>query len=148
MPVIPYILRTNQILRDRNLRPSGICQCCKKYLGHYILIITMGRYWKVGGVRIFHTPSDWGRGSHSFHIPLDSRAWVIGSHRFHTHSYTVRVNSSCKLSNHKHDNQILPPCYYCHHPWCVGDKSYHKASLIMFSCDGISDYASWNEVFQ
>ncbi len=36
---------------------------------------------------------------------------------------------------------------YCHHSWCVGDKSYHKALLIMFSCDGISDHASWNEVF-
>ncbi len=24
---------------------------------------------------------------------------------------------------------------------------YHKALLIMFGCDGISDHASWNEVF-
>ncbi len=43
--------------------------------------------------------------------------------------------------------QILPPCNYCHHSWCVGDKSYHKALIIMYSCDGISDHASWNEVF-
>ncbi len=43
--------------------------------------------------------------------------------------------------------RILPPCNYCHHPWCVGGKSYHKALIIMFSCDGISDHASWNEVF-
>ncbi len=42
---------------------------------------------------------------------------------------------------------ILPPCNYCHHPWCVGDKSYHKGLKIMFSCDGNSDHASWNEVF-
>ena len=45
-------------------------------------------------------------------------------------------------------DRILPPCNYCHHPWCVGHKSYHKALLIMFSCDGISDHANWNEVFQ
>ncbi len=44
-------------------------------------------------------------------------------------------------------NRILPPCNYCHHPWCVGDKSYHKALLIMFSCDGISDHGGWNDVF-
>ncbi len=44
-------------------------------------------------------------------------------------------------------DRILPPCNCCHHPWCVGDKSYHKALLIMFSFDGISDHASWNEVF-
>ena len=43
-------------------------------------------------------------------------------------------------------DRILPPCNYCHHPWCVGDKCYHKALLIMFSCDGISGHASWNEV--
>ncbi len=43
--------------------------------------------------------------------------------------------------------QILAPCNYCHHPWCVGHKSYHIALLIMFGCDGISDHASWNEVF-
>ena len=43
--------------------------------------------------------------------------------------------------------RILPPCNYCHHPWYVGGKSYHKALIIMFSCDGISDHASWNEVF-
>ena len=42
---------------------------------------------------------------------------------------------------------VLPPCNYCHHPWSVGDKSYHKALLIVFSCDGMSDHASWNEVF-
>ena len=45
------------------------------------------------------------------------------------------------------DIRILPPCKYCHHPWCVGDKSDHKALIVMFSCDGISDHASWNEVF-
>ncbi len=28
-------------------------------------------------------------------------------------------------------DQILPPCNYCHHPWCVGHKSYHKVLLIM-----------------
>ncbi len=44
-------------------------------------------------------------------------------------------------------DRILAPCNYCHHPWCVGHKSYHKALLIMFCCDGISDHASWNEVF-
>ncbi len=44
-------------------------------------------------------------------------------------------------------DRILAPCNYCHHPWCVGHKSYHKALLIMFGCDGISDHASWNEVF-
>ncbi len=44
-------------------------------------------------------------------------------------------------------NRILPPCNYCHHPWCVGDKSYHKALSIMFSCDGMSDHACWNGVF-
>ncbi len=44
-------------------------------------------------------------------------------------------------------NRILPPCNYCHHPWCVGDKSYHKALLIMFICNGISDHAGWNKVF-
>ena len=33
------------------------------------------------------------------------------------------------------------------HPWCVTDKSYHKALLIVFGCDGITDHASWNEVF-
>ncbi len=44
-------------------------------------------------------------------------------------------------------NRILPPCNYCHHPWYVGHKSYHKALLTMFSCDGISDHAIWNEVF-
>ncbi len=44
-------------------------------------------------------------------------------------------------------DRILTPCNYCHHPWCVGHKSYHKALLIMFGCDGISDNASWNEVF-
>ncbi len=43
-------------------------------------------------------------------------------------------------------NRILAPCNYCHHPWCVGHKSYHKAQLIMFGCDGISDHASLNEV--
>ncbi len=48
------------------------------------------------------------------------------------------------LWNH---NRILPPCNYCHHPWCVGHKSYHKALLIMFSCDGMSDHAIWNEAF-
>ena len=26
-------------------------------------------------------------------------------------------------------------------------RSYHKAMLIMFSCDGMSDYASWKECF-
>ncbi len=45
-----------------------------------------------------------------------------------------------------HVDRILPPCNYCHHPWCVGHKSYHKALSIMFDCDGISDHASWNEV--
>ncbi len=40
--------------------------------------------------------------------------------------------------------RILPPCKYCHHPWCVGDKSYHKALIIMFSddvmwCDDMSE---------
>ncbi len=44
-------------------------------------------------------------------------------------------------------NRILAPCNCCHHPWCFGHKSYHKALLIMFGCDGISDHASWNEVF-
>ena len=44
-------------------------------------------------------------------------------------------------------DQILPPCNYCHHPWCVGGKCYHKALLIMFSCAGMPDHASWNEVF-
>ena len=44
-------------------------------------------------------------------------------------------------------SRILPHCNLCHHPWCVGDKCYHKALIIMFSCDGISDHASWNEVF-
>ena len=43
-------------------------------------------------------------------------------------------------------DRIPPPCNYCHHPWCVGHKSYHKALLIMFSCDGISDHDCWNEV--
>ena len=46
----------------------------------------------------------------------------------------------------KGSDQTLPPCNHCHHPWCVGDKSYHKALLIMFSFDGMSDHASWNEV--
>ncbi len=46
-----------------------------------------------------------------------------------------------------YNDRILPPCNYCHHPWCVGRKSYHKALLIMFGCDGISDHASWNELF-
>ena len=44
-------------------------------------------------------------------------------------------------------DRIIAPCNYCHHPWCVGDNSYHKALLIMFSCDGMSDHASWSEVF-
>ncbi len=44
-------------------------------------------------------------------------------------------------------NRILAPCNYCHHPWCVGHKSFHKALIIMFGCDGISDHASWNEIF-
>ncbi len=44
-------------------------------------------------------------------------------------------------------DRILAPCNYCHHPWYVGHKSYHKALLIMFGCDGISDHANWNEVF-
>ena len=47
-------------------------------------------------------------------------------------------------------DRILAPCNYCHHhdhPWCVSYKSYHKALLIMFDCDGISDHAIWNEVF-
>ncbi len=44
-------------------------------------------------------------------------------------------------------DRILAPCNYCHHPWCFGHKSHHKALLIMFGCDGISDHASWNEVF-
>ncbi len=44
-------------------------------------------------------------------------------------------------------DQILAPCNYCHHPWCVGHTSYHKALLIMFGCDGISDHDSGNEVF-
>ncbi len=44
-------------------------------------------------------------------------------------------------------DRILPPCNYCHDPWCVGDKSYLKALLNMFSCDDNSDYAIWNEVF-
>ncbi len=44
-------------------------------------------------------------------------------------------------------DRILAPCNYCHHPWCVSHTSYHKALLIMFGCDGISDHASWNEVF-
>ncbi len=39
-------------------------------------------------------------------------------------------------------NRIL-----AHHPWCVGHKSYHKALLIKFGCDGISDHASWNEAY-
>ncbi len=43
-------------------------------------------------------------------------------------------------------DRILPACNYCHHPWCVGDKCYHKALIIMFSWDGLSDHASWNEV--
>ncbi len=34
------------------------------------------------------------------------------------------------------------PCNYCNHPWCVGHKSYHKALLIMFGCDGISEHAT------
>ena len=44
-------------------------------------------------------------------------------------------------------NQILCARNYCHHPWCVGDKSYRKALLIMFTCDGMSDHASRNEDF-
>ncbi len=44
-------------------------------------------------------------------------------------------------------NQILSPCNYYYHPWCVGDKSCHKALFIMFRCDGMSDHDSWNEVF-
>ncbi len=37
-------------------------------------------------------------------------------------------------------SRILPPYNFCHHPWCVGDKSYHKALSIMFSCNGMSDH--------
>ncbi len=44
-------------------------------------------------------------------------------------------------------DRILAPCNYCLHPSCVDHKSYHNTLLIMFSCDGISDHASWNEVF-
>ena len=55
-------------------------------------------------------------------------------------------SSNFTIIGHKCD-RILPPCNYCHHPWWVGDKSYHKALFIMFSCDGISDHAGWNEVF-
>ncbi len=52
----------------------------------------------------------------------------------------------CKCRRYSVD-RILAPCNYCHHPWCVGHKSYHKALLIMFGCDGISEHATWNEVF-
>ncbi len=38
--------------------------------------------------------------------------------------------------SYKWGNRLVSPCNYCHHPWCVGDKSYHKALLIMVSCDG------------
>ncbi len=50
-------------------------------------------------------------------------------------------------SNSSSLDWILPPCNYCHHPWCVGNNSYHKAISIMFICNGISDHASLNEVF-
>ncbi len=28
-----------------------------------------------------------------------------------------------------HIDRTLAPCNYCHHPWCVGHNSYHKALL-------------------
>ncbi len=60
----------------------------------------------------------------------------------HFHFFTT-----CTLQQVFPYDRILAPCNYCHHPWCVGHKSYHKALVIMFGCDGISDHASWNEVF-
>ncbi len=43
-------------------------------------------------------------------------------------------------------DRILPPCNYCHHPWCFVDKSHHRSVLIMLSCYGISDHVSLSEV--
>ncbi len=33
----------------------------------------------------------------------------------------------CVCQEYHDINRILAPCNYCHHPWCVGHTSYHKA---------------------
>ncbi len=79
--------------------------------------------------------------------------WSISTRMTFTKRWLFKSNwheSWCLLyiqSMYSGHDRILAPCNHCHHPWCVGDKSYHKALLIMFSCDGISNHASWNEVF-
>ncbi len=68
-------------------------------------------------------------------IQLWSVTWLIIYRP--THSSAKNANASPAM---EHD-RILPPCKHCHHPWCVGDKSDHKALLIMFICNGMSDHA-------
>ena len=71
-------------------------------------------------------------------------SWDLGRKRINSLSLYYPVLS---WADFWWPDRILAPCNYCHHPWCVGHKSYHKALLIMFGCDGISDHLSWNEVF-
>ena len=52
------------------------------------------------------------RTGHVFYVPTPSHA-----------------TESVVLSIQCHFDQILAPCNCCHHPWCVGHKSYHKALL-------------------
>ncbi len=68
---------------------------------------------------------------------------IIQSHVFTWPSISRIINQHARLITALPD-QILPPCNYCHHPWCItciGDKSYHKALLTMFRCNGMSGHA-------
>ncbi len=71
---------------------------------------------------------------------------MVGRYQVYHLPASLKLCSQQGVSSTVND-RILAPCNYCHHPWCIGHKSYHKALLIMFGCDGISDHASWNEVF-
>ena len=48
-----------------------------------------------------------------------------------------RPSHGCKQFPRYCGDRILAPYNYCHHPWYVGHKSYHKALLIIFGCDRI-----------
>ena len=83
----------------------------------------------------------------SGHIKKESRAPLVFVEIHQRSDFWANFQALHRWLLKSDSDRTLPPCNSCHHPWCVGDKSYHKALLIMFSCDGMSDYTSWNDVF-
>ncbi len=76
----------------------------------------------------------------SRHEPASKFFFISSNIEYSEHALIPYITYKCT-------DRILAPCNYCHHPWCGSHKSYHKALLTMFGCDGISDHASWNEAF-